>query len=275
MIKDIGWKDGKWYNLDDIKISIKDRGLRFGDAIFETILIKNKKPVFLDEHIQRFKNNLKILKFDNTIDNLLLQKIIIDGINKLNLKKEEYGSIRINYSRGINITRSIKVDFLESNLNINNLWIEFYTINLDFNPITVHISEEEKRNEHSLISSCKTFNYIQSIQALIEANKKNFDDSLLLNTKNELCCGTTFNLILKRKDKWLTPRKESGCMPGIMISKLLDLKLIEEASLLPEFKKDDILIAINSLSCRQIIKVNNLDLISKFNPKFFWGILCN
>jgi len=275
MIKNIGWKNGKWRKLDDIKISIKDRGLRFGDAIFETILIKNKKPVFLDEHIQRFKNNLKILKFDTIIDKLLLQKIILDGIDKLNFKKEEYGSIRINYSRGVNITRSIKVDSFESNFNINNLWIELYTINVDFDPITVHISEKEKRNEYSLLSSCKTFNYIQSIQALIEANKKNFDDSLLLNTKNELCCGTTFNLILKRKNKWLTPRKESGCMPGIMINKLLDLKIIEEAHLFPEFNKDDILVAINSLSCRQIIKVNDLDLISKFNPKFFWDILCN
>ena len=275
MIKDIGWKNGKWRKIDDIKISIKDRGLRFGDAIFETILIKNKKPVFLDEHIQRFKNNLKILKFDTIIDDLLLQKIILDGINKLNIKKEEYGSIRINYSRGINITRSIKVDSFESNFNINNLWIEFYTINIDFDPITVHISEEEKRNEYSLLSSCKTFNYIQSIQALIEANKKNFDDSLLLNTKEELCCGTTFNLLLKRDNKWLTPRKESGCMPGIMTSKLLELKLIEEAYLVPDFKKDDTLVAINSLSCRQIIKVNDLDLISEFSPKIFWDILCN
>ena len=167
MIKNIGWKNEKWQKIDDIKISIKDRGLRFGDAIFETILIKNKKPVFLDEHIQRFKNNLKILKFDNIIDDLLIQKIILDGINKLNIKKEEYGSIRINYSRGINITRSIKVDSIESNFNINNLWIEFYTINIDFDPITVHISEEEKRNEHSLLSSCKTFNYIQSIHCLL------------------------------------------------------------------------------------------------------------
>ena len=275
MIRDIGWKNGKWQKTDDIKISIKDRGLRFGDALFETILIKNKKPVLLDEHIHRFQNNLKLLKFNNTIDYLLLEKTILNGINKLNIQKEEYGSIRINYSRGINITRSINIDSLNSNFNADNLWIEFYIIDLDFNPITVYISKEEKRNEHSLLSSCKTFNYIQSIQALIEANKKNFDDSILLNTKNELCCGTTFNLLLKRNNKWLTPRKESGCMPGIMISKLLDLKLIEEAYLVPDFKKDDTLVAINSLSCRQIIKVNDLDLISEFNPKNFWEILCN
>ena len=275
MIKDIGWRNGRWQKIDDIKISIKDRGLRFGDAIFETILIKNKKPVFLEEHIQRFIKSLKILQFNNFVDKPLIQKIILDGINKLNIKKEEYGCIRINYTRGINITRSIKVDSLESNFHTNNLWIEFYIINLNFSPITVHISKEEKRNEYSLLSSCKTFNYMQSIQALIEANKKNFDDSLLLNTKNELCCGTTFNILLKRNDKWLTPRKESGSMPGIMIEKLLDLKLIEEGYIVPKFNKNDTLVAINSLSCRQIIKVNDLDLISKFNPKVFWDILCN
>ena len=275
MIKNIGWKNEKWRKIDDIKISIKDRGVRFGDGLFETILIKNKKPVFLYEHIQRLKNNLKILKFDHVIDNLLLQKIILDGINKLSINREEYGCIRINYSRGLNITRSLKVDSLDSSFNINNLWIEFYLIKIDFDPITVYISKEEKRNEHSLLSSCKTFNYIQSIQALIEANKKNFDDSILLNTKDELCCGTTFNLLLKRDGKWLTPRKESGCMQGIMINKLLDFKLIEEAYLIPEFKEDDTLVAINSLSCRQIIKVNDLAFKSKFSPKNFWEILLN
>ena len=275
MTKDIGWHKGVWNKIDDIKIPIKDRGLRFSDALFETILIKNRKPILLDEHIKRLENNLEILNFDTFRDNLLLREIILDGINKLNIKKEEYGSIRINYSRGKNISRSIKFDSTDPNFNTNNLWVEFYVINLDFNPITVHISENEKRNEFSLLSSCKTFNYIQSIQALIEANKKKFDDSLLLNTKDELCCGTTFNILLKRNDKWLTPRKESGCIPGIMVSKLLKLKLVEEAFLIPEFKKDDILVAINSLSCRQIIKVNDLDLTSEFNPKYFWNILSN
>ena len=171
MIKDIGWHNGKWQKIEDIKISIKDRGLRYGDALFETILIRNKKPVLLDEHFKRFNNNLKILKFDINMDNHLLERLILDGIHKLNIKKKDYGAIRINYSRGINITRSIKIDLLESNFNTNNIWIEFNIIKLDFNPITVHISEEERRNEYSLLSSCKSFNYMQSIQSLLEANK--------------------------------------------------------------------------------------------------------
>ncbi len=276
MIKSIGWQNHLWGEINDIKVSIKDRGLRFSDAIFETILIKNNKPIFLNEHLNRFQKNCNLLNFYTQLDNKFIEKIIKEGIFKLKLTDNEYGCIRVNYSRGINNDRSIKVTLANTNTNFNikNLWVEFYLIKIKLNSITVHISEKEKRNEYSLLSQCKTFNYMQSIQALIEANKKNFDDSLLLNTKNELCCGSTFNILLKRENEWLTPRKESGCFPGIMINKLLDLNLIKESYLIPKFYKDDILIALNSLSCRQIKKVNNFEFSSDFNTRYFWDILC-
>ena len=275
MNRNIGWKDSKWEKINNINISIIDRGLKFGDGLFETILIRNKKAILLKEHLQRFEKNLHLLHYNFQINYQFLETIIKEGVNKLNLNSNEYGSIRINYSRGLNIERSLKVNTINKDFDPKNLWIEFYLIEIDFNQISVHISETEKRNEYSLLSKCKTFNYAQSIQALIEANKKNFNDSILLNTKNELCCGTTFNILLKRNNRWLTPRKESGCLQGIMRNKLLDLRLIEEAYLIPDFNKDDILIAINSLSCRQIKIVNDFQFDLDFNTKYFWNILCN
>ena len=273
MNRNIGWKDNKWEEINKINISIIDRGLKFGDGVFETILIRNKKAILLKEHLQRFENNLHLLNYNFQINNQFLEKIINKGIDKLNLNSNEYGSIRINYSRGLNIERSLKVNTVNNVFNPKNLWIEFYLIEIDFNQINVQISETEKRNEFSLLSKCKTFNYAQSIQTLIEANKKNFNDSILLNTQDELCCGTTFNILLKRNNQWLTPRKESGCLQGIMRSKLLDLKLIKEAYLIPDFNKDDILIAINSLSCRQIKIVNDLHFELDFNTNYFWDII--
>ncbi len=273
MKRNIGWKNNKWEEVDNINISIMDRGLKFGDGLFETILIKNNKAILLEEHLKRFEKNLQLLSYNVSLNHQFLKKIITQGIEKLHLNSHEYGSIRLNCSRGTNIERSIKVKMIDKDFNHKNLWIEFYLIDLNLNHINVHISETEKRNEFSLLSKCKTFNYNQAIQALIEANKKNFNDSILLNTQNELCCGTTFNLLLKRNNQWLTPRKESGCLPGIMISKLLDLKLIKEAYLIPEFQKDDILIAINSLSCRQIKRVNDFEFDLDFDTKYFWDTL--
>lgn len=267
------WKNGSWEKVDDCVLSIQDRGLRFGDGIFETILIKKNKPILLNEHLERFEKTINLLKYKNILESINIINIIKEGIKKLGLDNDEYGSIRINYSRGINLGRSLKIEEHRNPSSIGTLWIEFYCININFSPISTLISQTEKRNEHSVLSKCKTFSYGQSIQALLEANNKNFDDSLILNTSNEVCCGTSFNLILKRNDKWTTPRKRSGCLPGIMINQLLKLKFVEEDIIKPKFFEEDILIAINSLSCRQIKSVNKIKFVNNFDPKFYWDSL--
>ncbi len=269
----IGWHKDKWLDIENICISANDRGLKFGDGIFETVLIKNNNAILIDEHIQRLENSSKVLNISLNMNKSYLKDIINLGIKKLSIKNDQLGSIRINYSRGLNRGRSIRINENQQDFDINNLWIEFYIIEPNFSPISTFISQTEKRNQYSLINQCKTFSYNQSIQVLIEANKKLFDDCLMLNTANELCCGSTFNILLKRKNRWVTPRKESGCLQGIMVKKAIELKIIKEELILPKFYKNDILIAINSLSCRQIYRVNDVDFITSFDPKYFWDLL--
>ncbi len=271
----IGWHKNKWLDIENIYISANDRGLKFGDGIFETVLIKNNNAVLIDEHIQRLENSNRILNMNLNINKSHLKNIISLGIKKLSIKNHQLGSIRINFSRGLNKGRSIRINKDQRGDYKNNLWIEFYIIKPSFSPISTFISQTEKRNQYSLINQCKTFSYNQSIQVLIEANKKLFDDCLILNTKNELCCGSTFNILLKRNNIWITPRKESGCLQGIMVKKAIKLNIIKEELILPEFYNDDILIAINSLSCRQINRVNDIEFITTFDPKYFWELLYN
>ena len=273
MTRSIGWHKNKWLDIENIKISANDRGLKFGDGIFETILIKNNNAILIDEHIQRLENSGRVLNMNLNINKSHLKNIISLGIKKLSLKNEQLGSIRINYSRGLNKGRSIRINKDQQEDYKNNLWIEFYIIKPSFSPISTFISQTEKRNQYSLISQCKTFSYNQSIQVLIEANKKLFDDCLILNTADELCCGSTFNILLKRNNVWMTPRKESGCLQGIMVKKAIKLKIIKEEMILPKFYNDDILIAINSLSCRQINRVNDIEFTTTFDPKYFWELL--
>ena len=271
----IGWYKNQWLDINNIFISATDRGLKFGDGIFETILIKHNKPILFDEHIKRLEKTSKILNINLKLNKLNLKRIINEGIAKLSLKDNEFGSVRLNYSRGTNKGRSLKINSSSITNSVDNLWLEFYQIQPDFAPISVYISQQEKRNEFSLISKCKTFSYNQSIQVLLEANQKSFDDSILLNTSGELCCGSSFNLLIKRNTHWITPRKESGCLEGIMVEKALKLKIAKEQLIFPEFHEDDIIVAINSLSCRQINKVNDLKLRSTFDPIYFWKLLYN
>ena len=275
MTGSIGWHKNQWLEIDNIFISATDRGLKFGDGIFETILIKNNQPILFDEHIKRLEKSSRILNINLKLNELSLKRLINEGITKLSLKDHEFGSVRLNYSRGTNKGRSLKLNSTSITNSLDNLWLEFYQIQPDFSPISVYISQKEKRNEFSLINKCKTFSYNQAIQVLLEANQKSFDDSILLNTSGELCCGSAFNLLIKRNTHWITPRKESGCLEGIMVEKALKLKIVKEELIFPKFQEDDIIIAINSLSCRQINKVNDLKLRSSFDPIYFWELLYN
>ena len=275
MTGSIGWYKNQWLDINNIFISANDRGLKFGDGIFETILIKNNQPILFDEHIKRLEKSSRILNINLKLNKSSLERLINEGIKKLALKDHEFGSVRLNYSRGTNKGRSLKINSTSITNSVDNLWLEFYQIQPDFAPISVYISQQEKRNEFSLISKCKTFSYNQSIQVLLEANQKSFDDSILLNTSGELCCGSAFNLLIKRNTNWITPRKESGCLEGIMVEKALKLKIAKEELIFPEFQEDDIIVAINSLSCRQINKVNDLKLRSNFDPIYFWKLLYN
>lgn len=275
MKQSIGWHKDKWLDIENIYISANDRGLKFGDGIFETVLIRNNNAVLIDEHIKRLENSSRVLNINLNINKSHLKDIINLGITKLSLKNHQLGSIRINYSRGLNKGRSIRINNDQIEDDKNNLWIEFYLLKPNFSSISTFISQTEKRNQYSLINQCKTFSYNQSIQILIEANKKLFDDCLMLNTANELCCGSTFNILLKRNNKWITPRKESGCLQGIMVKKAIKLNILKEELILPKFYNDDILIAMNSLSCKQINRVNDIQFITTFDPKYFWELLYN
>jgi branched-subunit amino acid aminotransferase/4-amino-4-deoxychorismate lyase len=271
----LGWYKDQWLDIDRILIAANNRGLRFADGIFETILIKENKPVLFDEHLKRLEKSSKILNINLKINKFTLKQLINDGIKKLSLKNDQFASVRINYSRGTNKDRKLTIKSTLETRDLDNLWLEFYKIKPNFNPISVFISQSEKINEFSLISKCKTFSYNQAIQVLTEANEKSFDDSILVNTSGELCCGSTFNLLIKRNNQWITPRKESGCLEGIMVAKALKLKIVKEELIFPELQDDDIIVAINSLSCRQINQVNDLKLRLKFDPIYFWDLLYN
>ena len=51
--------------------------------------------------------------------------------------------------------------------------------------------------------------------------------------------------------------------------------IVKEELISPEFQNDDVIVAINSLSCRQINQVNDLKLKAKFDPIYFWDLLYN
>ena len=136
MIETLGWHKDQWLDIDRIFIAANNRGLKFADGIFETILIKGNKPILFDEHLKRLEKSSKILNINLKINKLTLRQLINDGIKKLSLENDQFASVRVNYSRGTNKGRTLTVDSTSETKDLDNIWLEFYKIKPNFNPIS-------------------------------------------------------------------------------------------------------------------------------------------
>jgi len=263
--KKLGWISGHWGIFKDLKVPINDRGLNFADGIFETILILNGVPQLLDEHLNRWEKSANILEMNPPPSKEWLISLVEDGINRAQLNNIN-GVIRINWSRGESEQRGIDI----SKTSFHSFWLEIDSYQPDFESISTMISQTERRNSFSRLSSCKTFSYNQGIQARLEAKNAGFNDALLLNSQGEICCATTANILVKRENNWLTPPSNSGCLPGIMRQRGIDLNIIKETLIEATPRDNDEWFLINSLSCHPIQKINTKRLKITTNPKDFW-----
>ena len=270
----IGWSNGEWGTINQLNIPICDRGITLGDGIFETILIYNGKVKLLRNHLDRWERSASILRMAPPPSEQWLRPLINEAIERASLTKGN-GTVRLNWSRGNNLSRGINIQSEINENSIHRFWLEIHSAEPYFNSISTMISRHEQRNANSQITQCKTFAYGQSIQARQEAKLAGFDDALLVNNNGEICCGAAANLIVKRHNQWITPRLKSGCLPGIMRKKGLDSGLIKEAKINSSPEQGDQWLLINSLSCQPISKLNSQSLEIFPNAKNFWFSLMN
>ena len=273
----IAWIDGRWGDPAHLGLPLLDRGLQLADGLFETLLISGGQPRLLAQHLARWRHSARLLGMDPPPSDAQLQPLIAEAIARCPLAPGASGALRLNWSRGQPeaqgegpSARGIALPAPGKPPLRHRFWLQLSACTPTFTPLTAMVSRQERRNANSLLSRCKTFAYGQAIQARREAREAGVDEALLLSTSGELCCGTTANLLVLRQGRWLTPPLTSGCLPGVMRQRALELGLARETSLTAEPQPGDRWLLINSLSCRPIVALQGQNLASLDNPETFW-----
>jgi branched-chain amino acid aminotransferase len=60
----ITYLNGEYVDHEDAKISVDDRGIMFGDAVFDIARTFDGKPFRLEEHLQRLRRSMNYAEFD-------------------------------------------------------------------------------------------------------------------------------------------------------------------------------------------------------------------
>ena len=243
--------EGRWGAADSLALPIGDRGLLLADGLFETVLVLDGQPRLLEQHLRRWHAGAEQLGMEPPPQLPQVERLARDAVARSGISD---GALRLNWSRGLPQDPNSRGIAIPHRCQ-HRFWLQLSATTPSFAPVRVLVSRSERRDPQSVLSGCKTFAYASAIQARREAAACGCDDALLSSSgaSGELACGSSANLLVRQGDAWLTPPLSSGCLPGVMRARALELGLAQEASLQPQ----DLLnsqgaLLINSLGCRPI-----------------------
>jgi branched-chain amino acid aminotransferase len=186
------------FNGEPSRSSELSDAILLGDGVFETLRSYGGRLFALNAHLDRLEVGLAELGGASAHSNL--REKIIEGIEKI-LKLDNFinGALRISlYSDGN--------------------WILSHK---DYKVPTEGIRCTILMGQHAGLGY-KSASYSSRLRARRRAESAGFDDAILLQESGEVSELSTSNLIALIDGEWITPRIESGALPGVTRKALIE-----------------------------------------------------
>lgn len=213
----------------EARVSISDRAFRFGDGIFETMLVHQKKIFDFTCHSERIKNGLEYYWIK--LDTSELEKICHQLIEKNNLTD---GYIRIIISRGENPAGAI--GYLAKKTQPYMIVQSFAKELPEYKKLRLSISSFPATQDRP----AKTLSSLDYSMSMLEAERKGFDNALILNKENKICETASGNIFWIKNNKIYTPSTKLPLIPGTVRKKIIEAyQVIEGVFDVSELKDAD------------------------------------
>ena len=244
--------NGELHPKDTDYLNQENRGLRYGDSLFETIRVMNGKIFFWEEHYLRLMSSMRILRMEIPMNFTMeyLEEQIADTI-EANGYDYVPSRVRLTIFRNNGGLYTPETNHISFIIEASELQSAFYIIKDEI--YEVELFKDFYVNPDTL-STLKTNNKILNVVGSIFAKENGFGNCLLLNTNKSVVEALNGNLFMVKGNVIQTPPISDGCLNGIVRNKLLEIlgKIEEytllEASISPfELQKADELFITNSI----------------------------
>lgn len=255
MVK-VAYVNNKFIKFKDANIHIEDRGLQFGDSIYEVIAIVEKELLDLKFHLKRLRFSLKELDINFEFPDIKLIKIF-ELLIKKNVVKN--GIIYLQITRGVQSrSHSFNKNLLPTIIIYTQNKI-FNLPNKKFKGVDVITYDDLRWSRRDI----KTTNLLPNILAENAAHKKNCYTAILIKN-NIITEAAHANIWIIKKNKILTHPSNSDILKGVtrtalkLLIKDSDLKLSENSFNKKQlFSADEVFLTSSSSFVTPIIKIDN------------------
>lgn len=213
-------KAGKEYDWKPINsFEIPNRAMNFGDGLFETMVFDKNQIRFLNYHLARLSNGMKILNLSGeTVDIIGLESFLNKNFPdlKLRIRWNVFRSGGGKYTpQSSEISQTIQVSTFTPAPKIKE---------------TAFISDKI-RLFPTPWSACKTLNSLPYVLANLERVEIKMDEVILLDHRGFLSEGGSSNLFWKKSGEYFTPSLDCSCLNGVARTVILEELIKQECQI--------------------------------------------
>ncbi|MBB6092100.1 4-amino-4-deoxychorismate lyase [Povalibacter uvarum] len=191
-------------------VAVDDRGLNYGDGLFETALLRDGMVRFADAHLQRLEQGC------NRLGIRFSRSDVERDIARIASEARE-GVLKVVVTRGVGgrgyrgdpsapTRRIVTLHPLPSSYPVEGLTVRWCELRLSRNP---------------LLAGMKHLNRLEQVLAQNEWQDPDVAEGLMLDTEGELVCGTSSNVFIVRNGALLTPDLKFSGVRGVMRAQVL------------------------------------------------------
>lgn len=195
-------------------ISLQDRGLAYGDGLFETILVRSGKPLLLDEHLARLQRGCSVLGLEpdlaalqQELASLLAHPAARDTVLKITLTREAAG-------------RGYRPLTAACNRLLTLHAVPDYRARAPEQGIAMFVCNQRLARQ-PVLAGLKHLNRLEQVLASREWPDESFLEGLMLDTEGLVIEGTRTNIFAVIGGQLLTPTLDNCGVRGVMRDWLL------------------------------------------------------
>jgi 4-amino-4-deoxychorismate lyase len=192
-------------------IAANDRGLHYGDGVFETALLIDGQVRFLDDHLKRLRESCERLSIRPPDPATLAAEItrvtgaLHSGVLKIIITRGA-GTRGYRPAHDVEATRIVALYAAPESPSSSGITLRWCDTRLGRN---------------ARLAGVKHLNRLEQVLAQAEWQDASIDDGLMLDTEGELVCATAGNVFIVREGALATPDLRFCGVRGIMRTRVL------------------------------------------------------
>lgn len=219
--------DGNFISAKNPAIYGDDLAYRFGDGLFETMLLLDGKIILENLHFERLFSGMNLLHYQSSElpGRESLKKKILELVKRNG--HQHAARVRLAVSRGrgnIDDLNPVPTYLISSRkVKPSSLNWQQEGLHIDIFP--------DARKAPDVFSHLKSSSFMAYSLAKRYAMNHNLDDTLVLNSRDKIADASIFNLFLIYKGQLMTPALSEGCVDGVMRRYIMEQGGVEENSI--------------------------------------------